>query len=144
MAEELGRKGRLYFKETVAPTIPTDKVGGIFDIDFPQEAQTADKTSNDSGPREEKGVVRVTGDITGKFYTSRGSVGQDNMRAAMRVDGTGTAYGFFEWHPEGTNTGLPKESGQGVLSLKRGHPKDGYAVTDFTISPSGAVTPGTQ
>lgn len=146
MANELGRLARLYFKEASPPTVPTDKVGQIFDVDFPQEAQIADKTSNDSGPREEKGVVRVTGDIAGKFFTSRGDVGQDNMRNAMKVDGAGTAMGYFEWHPEGTQaaSGKPKETGYGVLSLKRGQPKDGYAVTDFTISPSGAVTPGTQ
>lgn len=146
MANVLGRRGVLYFKEASVPTVspPTDKVGQVMDVDFPQEPQKADLTSNDSGGREQHGIVRVTGDLTGKFFTNRGDVGQDAMRAAVKIDGTGTCMGFFEWHPEGTGTGLPKESFYGSISLKRGHPKDGYAVTDFTASPSGAITYGTQ
>ena len=144
MAETLGRKAVLYFKEASAPTVPTDKVGKIFDIDFPQEAQKADKTSNDSGAREEHGVVRVTGDITGKFYTSRGDTGQDALRASLLVDGSGTAMGYYVLHPEGTGSGLPAEAGYCSVSLKRGLPKDGHAVTDFTLATSGAVTPTTQ
>lgn len=147
MANTLGRLFLVYVDAAAAPTVGAgSKVGQVFDGDFPQEPQKADKTSNDSGPREEHAVNRVTGDLTFKFYTNRSDPGQDRLRAALDVDspGTGTGMVFVELHPEGTGSTKPKESFFASVSLKRGLPKDGHSVTDCTLAVSGTIIRGTQ
>lgn len=141
----LGRVWNLYVA-AASPVVPGvgTKVGGAFDLSFPQEPKKADLSSNDSGPRDEHRVSGVTGDMDFKCYIDRTDPGQAVLLAAVEVDGTGTGMVYFELHEAGTASGRHKRTGYASVSIKPDRMREGHAVMSVTLSPSGAIPAGTQ
>lgn len=141
MSVELGRKAEVY----VGASDPgATKVAKAYGFNFDRTTTKADLTSNDSGAHPEHRVDRVEGDLTCKAWTDRADSGQDVIYDALDFAGSGTGMVYVEYRPDGTGTGKVKYNFYASVSAKKGAPENGHAVTDFTFSPSGSVTRGTQ
>jgi hypothetical protein len=145
MARYFGNVAQLYVDTAGAPTVGVGtKVGDIRDTSFPSTPIKADRSSNDTGVRGAHGVPRVEGDLKFKVAAvNRSDAGMAKLIASMPDKG-GDGMVYFEFHPEGTGSGKPKASGYGSVELSVTESYDQYASADVTISPSGAVTWGTQ
>ena len=118
----------------------TTKVASHKEPTFDRSPTTADTTTNDSGLGDEHEVVRVTGDMSFKCITDKDDPGQILLRNAAR---NGTKV-FIAYREYGDTTGLPEERFSASVTMKRAHPINDMAATDFTVKPSGAVTLVTQ
>lgn len=137
MATTPGKVATLYVGLTATPTT---KVAKSKEPSFDRSPTKADTTTNDSGLGSEHEVVRVDGDCAFKAITDKDDPGQVILRNAAR---TGTKI-YAEYREYGDGTGLPYERFQCSVTMKRASPINEYAATDFTLTPSGTVTLGTQ
>lgn len=137
MAITPGKVATLYVGLTSPATV---KVAKAKEPSFDRSPTKADTTNNDSGLGSEHEVVRVDGDCTIKCITDKDDPGQIILRNAAR---NGTKI-FAEFREYGDGSGLPGERFQCSVTFKRSHGINDYAMSDFTLSPSGTVTPVTQ
>lgn len=145
MPRYFGNTAQLYVDTAGAPTVGAGtKVGDIRDSSLPNMPIRADRSSNDTGARGAHGVVRVEGDLKFKIAAlNRADPGQAKLFAALLENG-GDGMVYFEYHPEGTGLGKPKQTGYGSVEITPTESYDQYAQADVVISPSGVVIPGTQ
>lgn len=138
MATFLGRQAKIY----VGTSSPgTTAVESHFDAAFDRTPQKADLTSNDSGAFDEHAIVRYSGDLSFKMYTSPSATGQNILRTAG--GGATPTQIYVDVAEEGNASGKKYLRFLASVTLKRGTPRDGNAVTDVTLSPTGTVTEGT-
>lgn len=144
MAEELGRRARIWVVAG-AGGVPNTKVARAFDAEFARTPVQAVHTSYDSGAGVARKVVRYDGPLTFKMYTDRADAGQNIIRAAVST--SAPAQITVDILPDGSTdaqtTGTTYERLTGNVTIKKGMPVDGMAVTDVTIDPDGAVVAGT-
>lgn len=137
MATSNGKEATTY----VGLTNPaTTKLGKHKEPTFDRTPTKADTTTNDSGLGSEHDVVRIDGDFSCKCITDKDDPGQVILRNAAR---TATKI-YVAYREYGDGTGLPEERFLASVTMKRAHPINDKAATDFTLSPSGPVTLVTQ
>lgn len=137
MATTKGKEATVY----VGTSNPaTTKVGKTKDPGFDTSQTTADTTTSDSGDYEEHEVIRISGDLTFKCLTDPADAGQAILRTAARA---GTKV-FVEFREQGDGSTKPGERFSASVTMKRAHPINDMAATDFTLKPSGTRTPVTQ
>jgi hypothetical protein len=137
VAKFIGRNSKVYVGNS---SPPVTAVAGVFDVNFDRTPTKADATSNDSGAFDEHMVVRYSGSLSFKFLTDPADSGQSVMRAAI---GTTPALIYADYAEEGNASGKKYHRFQCSVELKRGTPRDGMAVTDVVLTPTGTVTEGT-
>jgi hypothetical protein len=137
MAIVPGKSATLYVGLSSPATV---KVAKAKEPTFDRSPTKADTTTNDSGLGSEHEVVRVDGDCAIKCVTDKDDPGQIILRNAAR---NGTKI-FAEYREYGDGSTLPGERFQCSVTMKRSSGVNDYAMSDFTLSPSGAVTTVTQ
>jgi hypothetical protein len=136
MSEIKGNACRIYVFDGAGT--PATLVGKAFDANFDRTPRQAEHVSYDSGVSVPRKVIRYDGPLTFKCFTDPADSGQNVLRGAVTTPKQITVD-----YAEEDNTAASGKKGRrflGNVTLKRGNPVDGMAVTDVTIDPDGAIT----
>lgn len=143
MAQELGRLARIWVAAGAAGT-PATKVGKAFDAELSRNPVQATHNSYDSAAGVNRKVVRYDAQLSFKMFTDRADAGQNIIRAAV---GSTPAQITVDLLPDGSSdaqtAGQPYERFTANVTIKKGHPIDGMAVTDVTLDIDGVITAST-
>jgi hypothetical protein len=140
MPEIKGNETRIYVSAGTGGTGVT-LVGKAFGADFARQLREAEHVSYDSGNGVNRKPIRLDGALTFKMYTDPADAGQTILRQAARM--STFAQVSVDYAERGNTAGMTYQRFVGNVSIKRGNPEDGMAVTDVTINPDGTVTEGT-
>lgn len=147
MARVFGDKAQIFVAlGASAPTPPTGKIADCRDFEWPDEPAFVDRSSNDTR-RDAQGVRAYNGDLKFKVTAvDRADAGQAVLFTAVSQVKAGTGDGVVSvvFYPEGTGSGLPKETFTANVTLGRAYNRDNYINMDVTLKPIGDTTPGTQ